>query len=101
MAIRRTRIEESPSVCTFLLPGKDVVVHGRIAAPEKDFVAWVYADPAGPEHQTVNCSVADLELTVERPGLPPRQLALPGGGAYELGMRESDHGIRVQPFADG
>jgi hypothetical protein len=100
-AVRSARIEESPSVCTFFLPGKDIVVHGRVAAPTKDFVGWVYADPAGPEHNTVNCSVADLELRVERPGLPPRLLSLPGGGAYELGMRETDHGIAIQPFADG
>ena len=68
---------------------------------QKDFVGWVYADPKGPEHNTVNCSVADLELTVERPGLPPRQLTLPGGAAYELGMRETDHGIPIQPYPDG
>ena len=42
-------------------------------APKKDFVGWVYADPKGPEHNTLNCSVADLELTVERPGPPPRR----------------------------
>ncbi len=100
-AVASTRIEESPGVCSFLLHGRDIAVHGRVAAPEKDFVGWVYADPKGPEHNTVNCSVADLELTVERPGLPPRRLTLPGGGAYELGMRETDHGIPIQPFPDG
>jgi hypothetical protein len=100
-AIRSARIEESPTSCSFLLPGKDVVVQGRVAAPRKDFVGWVYADPKGPEHHTVNCSVADLELTVERPGLPARDLTLRGGAAYELGMRETDHGIPIQPFPDG
>ncbi len=100
-AIRAARIAEEPAVCTFTLPGKDVVVHGRVSAPEKDFVGWVYADPMGPEHHTVNCSVADLELTVERPGLPPRELTLPAGAAYELGVRETDHGIPIQPYPDG
>jgi hypothetical protein len=100
-AIRSSSIEESPTVCSFVLPGKDILVRGRVAAPEKDFVGWVYADPKGPEHNTVNCSVADLELTVERPGLPPRQLTLEAGAAYELGMRESDHGIPIQPYPDG
>src|SRR3954470_10523421 len=98
-AIRSARIEEQPTVCSFQLPGKDVMVHGRVSAPEKDFVGWVYADPQGPEHPTVNCPVADLELTVERPGLPPRELTLPGGGAYELGMHASeqqDHAIPIQ-----
>jgi hypothetical protein len=100
-AIRSTRIEEQPSVCAFSLPGRGVLVRGRLSAPTKDFVGWIYADPNGPEHNTVNCSVADLELTVERPGRPPRELTLPGGGAYELGMRETDHGIPVQPYPDG
>ena len=100
-AIRSASIDESPAACSFVLPGKDILVRGRVAAPEKDFVGWVYADPKGPEHNTVNCSVADLELTVERPGLPPRELTLAAGGAYELGMRETDHGIPVQPYPDG
>ena len=100
-AIRSATIEEAPGACTFVLPGKDIVVRGRVSAPEKDFVGWVYADPKGPEHNTVNCSVADLELTVERPGLPPRQLTLAAGAAYELGMRETDHGIPIQPYPDG
>jgi hypothetical protein len=100
-AIRSARIEESSTECSFLLPGKDVVVRGRVAAPPKDFVGWIYADPKGPEHNTVNCSVADLELTVERPGRQPRELRLTAGAAYELGMREADHGIPVQPYSDG
>jgi hypothetical protein len=100
-AIRSSSIEESPSVCSFTLPGKDIVVHGRVTAPVKDFVGWVYADPKGPEHNTVNCSVSDLELTVEQPGRPPRELTLAGGAAYEFGMRETDHGIPIQPYPDG
>ena len=99
--VRAARVEESSNACSFTLPGKDIVVHGRVSAPQKDFVGWVYADPKGPEHNTINCSVADLELTVERPGLPPRQLNLPAGAAYELGMRETDHGVPVQPYPDG
>ena len=100
-AIRSASIEESPAACSFVLPGKDIVVRGRVSAPQKDFVGWVYADPKGPEHNTVNCSVADLELTVERPGLPKRELTLAAGAAYELGMRETDHGIPIQAHPDG
>jgi hypothetical protein len=100
-AIRSASIEESAGACEFVLPGKDVVVRGRISAPPKDFVGWVYADPKGPEHNTINCSVADLELTFERPGLPARELKVEAGAAYELGMRETDHGIPIQPYSDG
>jgi hypothetical protein len=64
-------------------------------------VGWVYADPAGPEHNVVNCSIANLELLVEQEGRPPRRLGLARGGAYEFGMRETDHGIPIQPYPDG
>jgi hypothetical protein len=99
--IRGAEIEASAGECRFVLPGKDVVVRGRLSAPKKDFVGWIYADPDGPEHHTINCSVADLELSVERPSLPPLRLDLPAAGAFELGMRETDHGIPIQPFPDG
>jgi hypothetical protein len=94
-------IEESAAACSFVMPGKGIVVRGTVSAPRRDFVGWVYADPNGPEHHTINCSVADLELTVERPARPPRVLTLPGGGAYELGMAETDHGVAIQPYGDG
>jgi hypothetical protein len=99
--VRSASIEASPGECSFVLPGKDVVVRGRVSAPKKDFVGWVYADPKGPEHHTINCSVSDLELMVERPAQPPRQLNLSAGAAYEFGMRETDHGIPIQPYPDG
>jgi hypothetical protein len=99
--VRAASIAESPTACSFVLPGRDVVVRGRVSAPAKDFVGWVYADPKGPEHNTLNCSVADIELTVERQGRPERELALSGGAAYEIGLRETDHGIAVQPHPDG
>jgi hypothetical protein len=99
--VRAAAIAESPTACEFTLPGKDVVVRGRVSAPQKDFVGWVYADPKGPEHNTLNCSVADLELTVERPGKPDRALTLPAGAAYEIGMCETDHGVPIQPYPDG
>src|SRR5262249_26461480 len=99
--IRSSSVEESAGECSFALHGRDIVVRGRVAAPRKDFVGWVYADPDGPEHNTINCSVADLELTVERPAVPARTLSLSGGAAYELGMRETDHGIPIQPYPDG
>jgi hypothetical protein len=99
--VRAASIEASPSACEFVLPGKDVVVRGRVSAPKKDFVGWVYADPKGPEHHTLNCSVADLELSVEQAGKPARHLTLAAGGAYEFGMHETDHCVPIQPYPDG
>ena len=99
--IRSTEVDARPGSCEFVFPGATATVRGKIQAPPKDFVGWVYADPDGPEHNTINCSAADLEMSVERPGKRNRHLYLPGAGAYELGMRETDHGIPIQPYPDG
>jgi hypothetical protein len=99
--VRTASIEALPGECRFVLPGEDIVVRGRVVAPKKDFVGWVYADPKGPEHHTINCSVSDLELTVEQPARQARTLTLSAGAAYEFGMRETDHGIPIQPYPDG
>jgi hypothetical protein len=99
--IRSASIKESSTTCEFTLPGKDILVRGKVSAPQKDFVGWIYADPKGPEHNTINCSVSDLELTIERPGNPPKHLSLSAGAAYELGMRETTHGVPIQPYPDG
>ncbi|WP_354700902.1 hypothetical protein DSM112329_01195 [Paraconexibacter sp. AEG42_29] len=99
--IRSTRIDEHPDHLVFGLTGRGVRVTGAAQAPRERFVGWIYADPDGSTHHTVNCSIADLELTVARDGQPPRTLTAPGLAAYELGMRERDHGMTIQPFADG
>jgi hypothetical protein len=99
--VRSTEIVDRPTGCEFTLPGTDLTVSGRVSAEAKDFVAWRYADPDGGEHNTLNCSIADLELTVQRQGREARRLELRGGGAYEIGMKETDHGIPVQRYADG
>jgi hypothetical protein len=98
---RGIRVNERPSRCDFVIPGDGVTVRGRVASEPKNFVGWVYADPAGPEHNTVNCSIAGMELTVSRDGEPDRLLGAQSGATYELGMRETDHGIPLQPYPDG
>jgi hypothetical protein len=42
-----------------------------------------------------------MELTVSRSGEPDVVLATRAGATYELGMRETDHGIPLQPYGDG
>lgn len=99
---RRVRVEESPDHCTFLLAGRGgLEVRGTVSAPRERFVGWVYADPDGSEHHTVNCSIADMRLSVRRHGGAASELVVPAGAAYELGMRERDHGMVIQPFPDG
>jgi hypothetical protein len=99
--IRSTEISEGPTGARFQLKGKGVKLTGRVGAERKDFVAWIYADPVGPEHNTLNCSVSDLELDVEVAGKPAERLTVAGAAAYELGTRDADHGVPLQPYPDG
>ena len=96
---RRAQVSERPDRCEFMLPGKGVRVRGEVRSPQ--VVGWVYADPDGSEHSSLNCSIADMTLDVERDGGAPLRLELTGGAAYELGVRERDHGVQLQPFPDG
>jgi hypothetical protein len=99
--LRRVQVTEYPTNCTFTLSGSGVEVRGTVEAPRERFVAWVYADPDGSEHHAVNCSIADMRLTVSRRGGASSELVVRAAAAYELGMRERDHGIHVQPYPDG
>jgi len=90
---RRTRVDESPTRLTFMVPGKGITVTGTVEAPRERFVGWVYAGPDGSEHHAVNCSIADLTLTVNH-----TTLTATGRATYELGMRERDHGMAIQPY---
>ena len=93
---RATKISERTDGCTFSLPGPDLTIRGEVKAPRERFVGWIYADPDGSEHNTVNCSISELTFDVAG-----RTLHTPYGAAYELGMREKDHGMPIQPFPDG
>ncbi len=97
---RGVKVSEQPERASFTLPGDGIVVRGEVSAPRTDVVGWVYSDPAGPQHNTAHCAIADMTLTVERDGSTPLTLAVRGGATYELGMREHDHGIPIQPFSD-
>src|SRR3954452_5362765 len=94
-------VSELPSGASFSVKGRDVELSGSVSAPAKDFVAWVYADPVGPEHNTLNCSISDLELRVKLDGAAAQTLKVGGAAAYEFGTRDTDHGIPLQPYPDG
>ena len=94
---RATRVEETPTGARLILPGEGGLrVRATVSEPPGQGVAWRYADPSGGEHHAAHCSIARLEL--ELPG--GRRIATPHGAAYELGMRETDHGVPIAPFAD-
>ena len=99
-AARRTRVREDPLGLDLELPGAGASLRLTARSPRDQTVVWRYADPDGSEHHTANCSVACLDGVLERDGQPPLRLQCAHGGAYELGMRETGHGLPVQPFAD-
>jgi hypothetical protein len=100
---RATVVRETPQGAQIVLPGKGVRVSGRVGAEQGRFVGWEYADPepGSAPHNTVNCSIAGMTLTVERDGQAPIELHTEHGATFELGMRETDHGVPLEPFSDG
>jgi hypothetical protein len=97
---RATQVQETAERAAFLLPGEDLAVRGEISGRRDDVVGWIYSDPTGPEHHTAHCATADMTLRVARHDAPPLELSVAGGATYEIGMRERDHGIPIQPFSD-
>ena len=98
--VRGTRVNARPGALEARVAGRGVTIHVAVSAPLEQTVAFVYADPDGGEHHALNCSIAEVRLRVTRRALPDLELASAFGGAYELGLRETDHGVRVQPFPD-
>jgi hypothetical protein len=95
-------VAETPERCRLSLPGPGgLMVEAHVRTPPGTHAGWRYADPDGSEHDVSNCSIAALTLVARRPGLPARTLRTAHGAAYELGMRERDHGVPIAPFPDG
>jgi hypothetical protein len=104
LGARGLRVEESAEGAELELHGADGLrLRAHVEVPAQSAAGWRYADPDGGEHDVVNCSVASLRLQLDGPegqGLPA-ELRTDHGCAYELGMRERDHGVPLAPFADG
>ncbi|MGY1803614.1 hypothetical protein ACI78T_10055 [Blastococcus sp. SYSU D00922] len=85
---RRVRVEASDDRCSVLIPGpRGIVVGATASAPPEAFVEWDYASPDGAVSRVLNCSVADLALSLDRPGAQTVELLADGSAAYELGRR--------------
>ena len=100
LGARGLSVSESVDGCTLRLPGeRGLQIEARVDVPAGTAAGWRYADPhGGAGHDVVNCSIAALELSVVLPGTDTRLLSSAHGGAYELGMRERDHGVPLAPF---
>jgi hypothetical protein len=109
LGARGLTVAESADRCALRLPGeRGLTMQAQVAVPVGTTAGWRYADVEGAAgdglpvgHDVVNCSIAALMLTVTMPaGGGVRELNTAHGGAYELGMREHDHGVPIAPFAD-
>jgi hypothetical protein len=102
LGARGVKVAESAARCSLSLPGeRGLLVEAHVDNPAGAAAGWRYADPDGGEHDVVNCSVASLALNVRPRGDAARTLHTRHGAAYELGMRERDHGVPIAPFGDG
>src|SRR3954466_11064147 len=65
---RRVTVDAATDRCELRIPAAGATVTAAVSAPPAAFVEWDYADPTPghPAHRVVNCSVADLRLTVAR-----------------------------------
>lgn len=98
---RAVEVDERPDGLRLTLPGQGLQLRGTVTARRERIAGWVYADPEGSTHDVLNCSIADLDAVVSRPGGPDLTLVARGTAAYELGTREHDHGVAMAPFEDG
>jgi hypothetical protein len=99
---RSTLVDEHATGARFVVCGDDGVrIEGSVEAPASRFVCWRYADPDGPEHHSAHSSLCDLRAEIVQPGRGAVEIHAPMAASYELGMRETDHGLTVQPYDDG
>jgi hypothetical protein len=103
LGARGLRVRETVEGCALRVAGeRGLLLDARVSVPGGTAAGWRYADPDGSGHDVVNCSIAGVELEVRLPGeISARVLRSAHGGAYELGMRERDHGVPIAPFPDG
>lgn len=99
--LRPATIVAEPSRCRFDVRAAGGRLRGTIDAPPEQFVAWAYSDPDGGGHHAINCSVCDFAFELQRRGHEETKVRLEASSVYELGTRATDHGVPLQPFADG
>jgi hypothetical protein len=70
-------------------------VRGQIEAPASAFVGLRYDNPPGGHKTCLNTKLAACQLTLERPGHPPRPFATRHRAAFEILTDDRDHGVPV------
>jgi hypothetical protein len=89
---RRVSVSAADDRCSLRIPGPGLTVYASASAPADAFVEWDYPGPDGGVHRVVNCSVADLSVSIARGGGDEIELFGDGRAAYELGRRAPSPG---------
>ena len=97
---RRPEVDESPDSCAFQLSGRGLRVRGSVSAPRERFVGWSTTRTAASTTPSTARSRTCGSWSSGR-ATGAAGLSVPAGATYELGMRERDHGIALQPYPDG
>jgi hypothetical protein len=98
LSARGVRVAEGVDRCELQLPVEGgLTLSARVEVPAGTAAGWRYEDPeGGAGHDVINCSIARLELSVFSAGEhAATMLTSSHGGAYELGVRERDHGVPI------
>ncbi len=82
---------------TWRFASEDVGVRlrGTIEAPALSFVGLRYFNPPGGVKTCLNTKLARCEVTIERPGKPPRTLTTAHRAAFEILTDDATHGVPV------
>jgi hypothetical protein len=99
--LRATEVEAQAGELHFSLPGAGLTLRGAASSPPDDTVAWIYSDPDGSQHHTLNCSISRLNLDMVSDDGALHKLTTRTGCTYEYGSRDFDHDLPIEPFADG
>jgi len=74
---------------------------GHIEAPRDAFVGLPYGNPPGGEKTCLNTKLASCQLTLHRPGRPPRSLQTRNRAAFEILTDKHDHHVALLPIGSG
>jgi hypothetical protein len=99
--VRATRVDEAPTGARFVVTGDEACASRARSAPRPSASSRGATRPGRPEHHSAHTSLADLRVQVRRNPGANVEFVLPMTASYELGMHETDHGLEVQPYADG
>ena len=70
-------------------------ISGHIHAPSNAFVGLNYLNPPGGSKTCLNTKLASAEITLRRPGRPPRTLVTMHRAAFEILTDRDDHGVPI------